>query len=63
MANVAITTFSGGEQSPKIHERVDTEKNASGCKKLENMFPTIYGGAERRPGLYFIGILETPEIT
>ncbi len=26
-----------------------------GCRKMENFYPLIYGGAERRPGTYFSG--------
>jgi hypothetical protein len=52
--NEAILSFNAGELSPKIDTRVDVEKYRSGCRRLENMIPTKYGGAERRPGLKFI---------
>jgi len=26
-----------------------------GCRTMENFYPLIYGGAERRPGTYFVG--------
>jgi hypothetical protein len=54
MANVALTTFNGGEMSPKISERVDTEKYQSGCKALDNFIPEKYGCVSRRPGTRFI---------
>lgn len=52
----AIVNFNGGEYSPKIDARADTEKYAGGCRKLENMIPKIYGGAERRPGTELITV-------
>ena len=50
----AIVNFNGGEYSPKIDARADTEKYAGGCRILENMIPSIFGGAEKRPGTEFI---------
>ena len=47
-------SFNGGEFSPFIDARTDTEKYSSGCRHLENMIPRIYGAAERRPGTKFI---------
>ena len=35
--------------------RIDQEKYQMGCRVMENFFPLIYGGAERRPGSYFVG--------
>ena len=54
MANVAVTTMNGGEMSPKIDCRVDTEKYSSGCRTLDNFIPEKYGCVERRPGTIFI---------
>lgn len=54
MANVPILSFNAGELSPQIDARSDVEKYGSGCRHLENMIPRIYGGAERRPGTYYI---------
>ena len=51
---LAIVNFNGGEYSPKIDARSDTEKYVSGCRKLENMIPLIFGGVEKRPGTEFI---------
>ena len=50
----AIVNFNGGEYSPKIDARADTEKHAGGCRILENMIPSILGGAEKRPGTELI---------
>lgn len=52
--NVSILSFNAGELSPKIDTRSDTEKYQAGCRRLENLIPTKYGGAEKRPGLKFI---------
>ncbi len=54
MPNQPITSFNSGEMSPKIDARVDTEKYASGCKRLENFIPLKYGCVERRPGTIFV---------
>ncbi len=47
-------SFSGGEWSPELDQRSDLEKYYSACRLLENMFPTRYGPAQRRPGLKFV---------
>jgi len=52
--NIAVVNFSGGEYSPKIDCRADTEKYASGCRTCKNMIPMIFGGATRRPGTEWI---------
>ena len=54
MTKYAIVNFNSGEFSPKIDARADTEKYAGGCRILENMIPSIFGGAEKRPGTEFI---------
>ena len=47
-------SFNAGEWSPKLVGRSDLEKYYSACQILENMFPTRFGPAERRPGLHFV---------
>jgi len=54
MINVPIINLNGGVFSPLIDVRSDIEKYKSGCRKLENFFPRIYGVVERRPGTKFI---------
>ncbi len=54
MTNLATTTFNSGEITQKIDVRADVEKYGSGCRKLQNMIPTIFGGVEKRPGTEFI---------
>lgn len=48
-------TFNAGEISPLMDSRVDVEKYASSCRRLENFIPRVYGGAFRRPGTEYIG--------
>jgi hypothetical protein len=62
MANTPITSFNAGEFTPKIAERIETEKYMSGCKVMENMIPLIYGPAERRPGTVFVYHSEKPAV-
>lgn len=54
MANVPIVNLNGGVFTPLIDARSDIEKYRSGCRKLENFIPRIYGSIERRPGTRFI---------
>lgn len=54
MANIPIVNLNGGEFTPLIDTRSDIEKYRSGCRKLENFIPRIYGAIERRPGTRFI---------
>ena len=50
----AVVNFNGGQYSPKIDARSDTEKYRGGCREHDNMIPTIFGGSERRPGTEFV---------
>ncbi len=61
MTNIATVSFNSGEFSPKIDARSDTEKFAAGCRRLENMIPSVFGGAERRPGTEFITSSESSD--
>ena len=54
MANIPIINLNGGVYTPLIDARSDIAKHKSGCRKLENFFPRIYGVIERRPGTRFI---------
>ena len=54
MANIPVINLNGGEFTPLIDARADIEKFKSGCRKLENFFPRIYGVIERRPGTRFV---------
>ena len=54
MANIPIINLNGGEYTPLIDVRSDVEKYRSGCRKLENFIPRIYGPIERRPGTRFV---------
>lgn len=54
MKNIPIISLNGGEFSPLIDARSDIEKYSSGCRKLENFLPRIYGAIERRPGTKFV---------
>lgn len=46
-----IPSFNSGELSPLIHLRSDLDKYRSGCRTLQNMTVTPYGGVRRRAGL------------
>ncbi len=54
MPNIGIINLNSGEFTAKIDARSDIEKYVSGCRKLENMIPLIFGGVEKRPGTEFI---------
>lgn len=52
--NIPVLTLNGGKYTPLIDARSDVEKYQSGCRKLENFIPRVYGPVERRPGTKFI---------
>lgn len=47
------SVFNGGEMSPLMDGRTDSEKYATGCRVLENFIVRSYGGAFKRPGTRF----------
>jgi len=53
MITSLIPSFNAGELSPLIHLRSDLEKYRNGCRTLQNMLITPYGGVRRRPGLSY----------
>lgn len=46
--------FNGGEFSPLVYGRVDTERYATGLATCLNYIPAIQGGLVRRPGTKFV---------
>uniref|UniRef100_A0A6M3IKC5 Putative tail protein n=1 Tax=viral metagenome TaxID=1070528 RepID=A0A6M3IKC5_9ZZZZ len=50
-----IQSLNAGELSPLMDARIDQQKYQAGCRTMENFIPLIYGGAERRPGTYYVG--------
>lgn len=53
MITQQLSSFNAGELSPLIHLRSDLEKYRNGCRTLENMLVTPYGGAQKRAGLSY----------
>lgn len=47
-----INALNSGELSPKLAGRVEVSRYYSGCRKLENAYAMVSGGATRRPGTY-----------
>lgn len=54
MSNQGKINFNTGEVSSKIDVRTDVEKYSGGCRRSENMIPSIYGTSTRRPGTKFV---------
>lgn len=52
-------SFTSGELSPLMNDRVDFERYKNGCKTLENAICLTQGPAARRPGTEFIYDLNT----
>lgn len=48
------SNFNGGEFSPLLYGRVDTERYVTGLALCQNYIPAIQGGLIRRPGTYFV---------
>lgn len=46
--------FDGGEISPLLYARVDSERYKSSLALCKNFIPTLQGGLHRRPGSYYI---------
>lgn len=53
-ASPLINIFNGGEISPKLDTRSDLQKYSNGCLIMENMIPLVEGGAQSRPGTYYV---------
>jgi hypothetical protein len=53
-ASPGKTSFNAGELSPRLEGRVDIDKYANGCRKLENFIPLVQGGALKRSGFRHI---------
>lgn len=49
-----ISSFLGGEMSPRLNSRVDIKKYASGCRVMENFSVVPHGGARKRSGSRFV---------
>jgi hypothetical protein len=47
--------FNGGEWSPWTDPRLDLEKYRNSCRVMRNFRPTVYGGAFRRQGTFYLG--------
>ena len=53
-ANPLINDFTGGEVSSIIEGKVNAPAYHKTCRILENFIPLTQGGAERRPGSYYV---------
>ena len=49
-----INNFIMGEVSPRVEGRVELPQYAQSCRILENFIIAPQGGADRRPGSYFV---------
>jgi hypothetical protein len=47
-------SFSSGEISPKMEGRIDLDRYATGCNKMQNFFCTPQGGAQADPGSRYV---------
>jgi len=52
----SVNSFNSGEISELLFNREDLAKYKSACRKLENAFPLVEGGAKKMPGTYFGGV-------
>jgi hypothetical protein len=53
--SVLFNTFIGGETSPLMAARVDSQAYAMCAKRIENFIPMITGGVRKRPGTWYNG--------
>ncbi|HPD57711.1 MAG TPA: DUF5000 domain-containing lipoprotein [Smithellaceae bacterium] len=49
-----LTNFTAGEWSPKLYGRIDLAQYQNACKAMRNFVVLVHGGAQRRPGTYFV---------
>jgi hypothetical protein len=59
--SVLVNSFIGGETSPLLAGRVDSQAYAMGAKRMENMIPMITGGARKRPGTLNVDVGDQDE--
>jgi hypothetical protein len=52
------SSFSGGEFSPLLYGRVDSDRYKTALKTCLNYYPTVQGGLTRRPGTKFVSELK-----
>ena len=52
-------SFNAGEMSPWLDPRIDLDKYQMGCRQMENLRGSIYGGAVKRNGTTYIGAAKT----
>lgn len=50
----SLVAFTGGEMTPLMDARADTEKYQSGCRQMQNYLPLAHGAATRRRGFRHI---------
>lgn len=55
MARKLISSFNGGEMSPLLDARLDSERALNGCRTLKNFIPKPQGGAIFRPPTEYLG--------
>lgn len=53
------SNFNGGEFSPLLYGRVDTDRYKTGLATCKNYKPTIQGGLIRRAGSYYVAEVKT----
>lgn len=62
IATIPLTSFTGGEWSPRLHGRVDQQRYSSACEILQNMVIYPHGGITRRMGMEYIGDAKTLDV-
>lgn len=53
--------FNGGEFSPLLYGRVDSDRYKTALRICENYLPTIQGGLTRRPGTFYVCNTKEPD--
>ena len=54
-------SFNAGEISPWLDPRIDLEKYQMGCRQMENVRGSMYGGAVKRAGTQYLGAALTAD--
>lgn len=61
-ATIPLTSFTGGEWSPRLQGRMDIQKYNTSCEILKNMVIYPHGGITRRMGLEYIENAKTNNV-
>lgn len=61
LVHVILNKFTGGQVSPEVWGRTETNQWPAMLEIMENCYPDPRGGAKRRPGLHYVAPTKFPQ--